>query len=511
VLYVRCILLGSPPLHVTCVCWSPWNEDHIFSATNDGRVIACAVETHSNDVLQPQHASSVLALAAVLLSPAPSTPNHHLKAVISCASGDIKCWVSSSQMGSSDSLGPKHKSSESWRQLQLRPSDDASSTACSTCSYLCTSNASSNVGSVILGSVDGWIHSVSIDSFGSLCLLCSHRSHTQAVTCLDVDANGRVASGGRDGSVAVAQGLFSGDDAGISCCKGSCDGAVVGIRFCRADASLLASCSVETSVSIWGLSSQASSCSLLPLKLFTACVGRLTCLEWISESADALIVGGEQQALIEVFWRLQPDAIVKIPSGASKMESVVSVTKAPKAKRQRRDDGNSHDTIESVPDVPYIGVENSGDTCAAAVSVTLAASVSGATMAALVAPENKQFAPVPSRADDHVKVGPVPAKSDALRRKSVEKSLLIRCSATSAIDRPVSEAVQSLMSLHGVVSGNSSFSKDHLSSQTFSEILCERNLSMAWAGECVLAAAKNPSTADAAVAVSSLAGAYACA
>jgi hypothetical protein len=408
-------------------------------------------------------------------------------------------------MGSTDSLSSKHKSSASWRQLQLRPSDDASSTACSTCSYLCTGNACSTVGSVILGGVNGWIHLVNIDSFGIVYLLRSHRSHTQAVTCLDIDANGRVASGGRDGNVAVAQGLFSGDEAGISCCKGSCDGAVVGIRFCRADASLLASCSVETSVCIWGLSSQASSCGLLPLKLFTAFVGRLTCLEWMSESADALIVGGEQQALIEIVWRLQPDAIVKIPSGASKMEQGMSVTKLSKAKRQRRDDSTSHDTTGTAPE---IRADKSGDIVAAALSINLAESVVEATTAALDAPEIKQFASAfPSRADDHVKVGLVPAKSEALRRKSVEKSILIRCSSTSAIDRPVSEAVQSLMCLHSIASGDSSLSKDHLSSLTFSEILCDRNSSMTWAGDCVLAAAKNPSTADAAVAVSSLAGA----
>jgi hypothetical protein len=53
-----------------CVCWSPWNDDHIFSATSDGRIIACAIESHFNDVLQPQHASSVLALAAMQLLPA---------------------------------------------------------------------------------------------------------------------------------------------------------------------------------------------------------------------------------------------------------------------------------------------------------------------------------------------------------------------------------------------------------------------------------------------------------
>jgi hypothetical protein len=487
------------------VCWSPWNEDHIFSATSDGRVIACAVESHFNDVLQPQHTSSVLALAVLLLLPAPLTSNPPPKAVISCAAGDVKCWVSSSHLGEAESINLKRKGSSSWQQLQLLPADDASSVACSSCSCICSRGTTSTLGSVIIGSDNGWIHLVSIESVGNIRLLRSHRSHTQAVTCLDIDANGSVASGGKDGSVAVAQGLFCGDDAGISYCKGLCDGAVVAVRFCRVDASLLASCSLETSVTIWGFSAEESSCNLVPLKLFAACVGRLTCLEWVSQSSDAVIVGGEHQAVIEIFWRLQPDADVQSAPGALKLEAGVAGSKVSKAKRQRRDDSTSHNSAESTleRDLVVDLVETGARAAVSASSVILDGAAAGVTMVALDAPAIKHSSHLPPRQSAGS------SKSDTSKRKFAEKSVLNRGSATSAVTavaRPVSDAVQSLMCLHSAASGVSSIPKENLLSPTLSEIMCERTSRVAWVGECVLAAAKNPSTSDAAVAVSSLAG-----
>lgn len=485
------------------MCWSPWSEDHLFSATSDGRVISCAIESHFNDVLQPQHTSSVLALAALILLPSAPSSNPPLRAVISCAAGDLRCWVSSSQGAATESQSSKSKTASVWRQLQLHPIDNASSAACCNCSCLSSRSTGSAAGSVILGSDNGWVHSASIESLGSLRVLCSQRFHTQAVTCLDIDANGCVASGSRDGSVAVAQGLFVGDDAGICCCKGSCAGPVVAVRFCRADSTLLASCSLEASVSVWGLSTLSSSGSLLPLKVFTACVGRLTCLEWVSESADALIVGGEQQVVIEIAWRLQSASTIKSGSGASNSGAGVGGSKASKAKRQRRDDGLLQDATDAVHDT-----ENGFEERGGALNVWSISASAAEEASTTDAPVSKSSASSSSRAADHVTVGLVPAKSDGLglRRKSMDKSVLSRGAAATIINRPVSEAVQSLMRMHNFASGGSFPTKEPLSTPTLAEIMCDSESRVAWAGECALAAAKNPSTADAAVAVSSMSG-----
>ncbi len=481
------------------MCWSPWNEDHIFAATSDGRVIVCAIETHSNDVLQPQHASSVLALASLLLPPPTAPSSTPLRAIASCAAGDIKCWVSSP---SAESQSQKQRGSGSWRQLQLLPADAVSLSACSNCCCICSGSISGVEGSVVLASDSGWIYSASIDSLGSTRVLCSHRSHTQAVVCLDIDASGHVASGSKDGSVAVAQGLFSGDDTKISCCKGSCSGAVVAIKFCRADSSLLASCSLETSVSVWGVSAVGGSISLLPLKMFTACVGRLTCLEWVSESTDALLVGGEHQVVTEVTWRLQPDACIKSSSNTSNSGAGVVCANTSKSKRQRRDDSLSLDSTSNAPHIIEHDTEdglNADAAASTAISAAAGTSSDGLT--------SKQPASAPARAVDQVKAIPAAVKSEASRRKAVDKSVLSRGAATSVISRPIPDAVQSLLRMRSVASGGgASHAKDMHSSLSLAEILCDSESRAAWAGECALAAAKNPSSADAAVAVSSLAG-----
>jgi hypothetical protein len=101
----------------------------------------------------------------------------------------------------------------------------------------------------------------------------------------------------------------------------------------------------------------------------------------------------------------------------------------------------------------------------------------------------------------------------APRRKAAERSVLLRGAATSVVTRTVPEAVQSLMHMHThslASGGGAPMLKAPLSSQsTLTEILCDNDARAAWVGECALAAAKVPSTADAAVAVSSLAGACA--
>lgn len=360
------------------------------------------------------------------------------------------------------------------------------------------------MGSIILASDNGWIYSASIESLGCIRVLCSHRSHTQTVTCLDINTTGCVASGGRDGTVAVAQGLFGGDDAGISCCKGSSSGAVVAVKFCRADASLLASCSLEASVSVWGLAALGTSGSLLPLKMFTACVGRLTCLEWVSESADALIVGGEQQAVIEVAWRLQPAAAAKSTSGVSNLGNGAPAASVPKAKRQRKDGCLTQDSAGNTTESQNVSDEKSNSVTDSSEIILASAGASTAFSDGL---NSKQLASVTLRAVDQVKGSPASAKSDASRRKTSEKSVLIRGSAATVITRTIPEGVESLMRMRGVASGGS-LANESISSPSFAEILCDTDLRAAWAGECALAAAKNPSTADAAVAVSALAGVY---
>jgi hypothetical protein len=227
-------------------------------------------------------------------------------------------------------------------------------------------------------------------------------------------------------------------------------------------------------------------------------------------------VGGEHQAVIEIFWRLQPDADAKFAAGALKIEGGGVGSKVSKAKRQRRDDSTSHHSAESTleRDLVYDSVEAGAHAAVSASSVILEGAAAGVTMAALDAPAFKHSSHVPPRQADHVKMSAGSSKSDTSKRKFAEKSVLNRGSATSAVTavtRPVSEAVQSLMCLHSAASGVESIPKENLLSPTLSEIMCERNSRVAWVGECVLAAAKNPSTSDAAVAVSSLAGLGACA
>ena len=69
--------------------------------------------------------------------------------------------------------------------------------------------------------------------------------------------------------------------------------------------------------------------------------------------------------------------------------------------------------------------------------------------------------------------------------------------------------MQSLMRMHSLAAGGGALDPQASlpSSATFAEIVCDDHARAAWAGECALAAAKAASTADAAVAVSSLAGA----
>ena len=359
----------------------------------------------------------------------------------------------------------------------------------------------------MLGSENGWIYSAIIESLGSTCVRRSHRAHTQAVTCLDTDDQGCVASGSRDGSVAVVHGLFSGDDATFSCSKGSCGGAVVAVKFCRAVSSLLACCSAEASVSVWGLPTPASSGSLQPLKIFTVCVGRVTCLEWVAQSSSALIVGGEQQAVMEVAWRLQPDANSKSTSGVS---VAGAGPKAPKAKRQRRDDGVSQDAAGNSLDADN-GVEDCRIAAADASSCSAAAAAAASSAAASAGLVANAPAPTLLRTVDDSKGGGGGGPLPAPRRKAAERSVLLRGAATSVVTRTVPEAVESLMHMHSLASGGGApMVKASLSSHsTLTEILCDTDARAAWVGECALAAAKVPSTADAAVAVSSLAGACA--
>jgi hypothetical protein len=119
----------------------------------------------------------------------------------------------------------------------------------------------------------------------------------------------------------------------------------------------------------------------------------------------------------------------------------------------------------------------------------------------------KQTAPVPARALYQAQGTSTPAKSEPSRRKSAYKSVLSRGAASAVITRPIPEAVQSLMRMRSFSSDGSPQSRALHSSPSLAEILCDGESRAAWAGECALAAAKNPSTADAAVAVSALAGA----